>query len=131
MDGILLFLLVLGYVPRKITYDQISDPKEFLTIRFSSIGSWGDFKKIAILWGARRLLLPDRRWYFQCFYWEFWANETLLNQFPKKVAEIETSSSAFKVVMLVFRRDPSMKSLKYLLRYFLRRNVDLSSCDRG
>ena len=131
MDGILLCLLALGYVPQKITCHQIGNQKESLTIEFASIGFLNGFKKIAILWGGRKLLVPDWRWYFRYFSWESWANEKFLEQLPKKVAEVDSSDSAFKVARVVFRRHPSMKSLKYFVRYFFKSKIDLLSCERN
>ncbi|MHB1564650.1 MAG: glycosyltransferase family 9 protein [Leptospirillum sp.] len=125
MDGILFCLLVLGYAPQEITHYQISDQKQSLTIKFASLDSLSGFEKLATLWDGRRLVVPNWRWYFRYFSWEFWANEKFLDQLPKKVEEVDNSAIAFEVAWVVFRRHPSMKSFKYFVRYFFRGKIGL------
>ncbi|MHB1756693.1 MAG: glycosyltransferase family 9 protein [Leptospirillum sp.] len=130
MDGILFCLKTLGYVPQKISKSQINDQKEFLTVSFTSLDCSHDFKKISVEWGGRRLVVPDWRWYLRYFSWEYWANEQLLDQLPKKVAESDGLLAAYVVAKVVFQRHPSMKSLKYLLRYFLKKQILFYDSDR-
>jgi len=131
MDGILFCLKTLGYVPQKVSSSQLKGQKESLTISFTSLDSSPDFKKIAVVWSGRRLVVPDWRWYLRYFSWEYWANEQLLDQLPKKVAEGDGLLAAYVVAKVVFQRHPSMKSLKYLVRYFLRRQIRFSDSDRN
>ena len=100
------------------------------TAKFIAVDCSQDFQKISLEWGGRRLVVPDWRWYLQYFSWESWANEQLLEQLPKKVAEGDGFRAASEVAKAVFRRHPSIKSLKYLMRYFLRRQFRSSDSDR-
>ena len=130
LDGILFCLKTLGYVPQKIIKSQLNDQRESLTAKFIAVDCSQDFQKISLEWGGRKLVVPDWRWYLQYFSWESWANEQLLEQLPKKVAEGDGFRAASEVAKAVFRRHPSMKSLKYLMRYFLRRQFRSSDADR-
>jgi len=126
IDGVLFCLFQLGYVPQKIIRCDLIKQDESLKIEFTLVGSLNNQKKMTFFWKGKNLTLPDWRWYLRYFSWEFWGSEKTLDQLPKKVAECDGASIAFEVALAIVRRNPSMKSFKYLVRYFMRGKLKAS-----
>ena len=119
-DGVLLFFKRKGYWLKKIDIIPSDHGSSILRMSFfqeECVEKWRS--PIKLLWGEKLLFLPGIGWYFKYFSWQAWANLERVSSLSKHAIEAGRFFDGIVLSWCVYRLNPSIKSLKYLIKSFI------------
>ena len=117
MDGTFFFLQSSGFHILSVAPAQHFDRKKELILCIEISKEHRHPGRILLPWGKGTLFLDSMEDYFSYFSWQSWATSLRWTGLSKRVYEWGKKEDAVRVARILFRMDPSVKTVKYCLRY--------------